>query len=486
MRRTLVTLTAGAAVLAAGLILSAAAQAATVPAVRAVVTVPAPQNSHLLAGYLQQGCQSGAYPVYNQIIGTITVPEADYVNGAPGISADVYNIGDPADGVSAGVAVDNSDGQAFYSPFAQWGTSAEGTAPWPAKPGDKLTVVIQNDGASGWGVIIIDQQSGKNWGEVNPDSMQPCEAGAFEETTYHFLTQTTPVAFDHSIVYWTEPNQTGYGKLLGTPPAGAALLRYNFVNSSNTAVAVPSNPADSNYDFTVTDSSLLTPNWAGYQVTQQASIGGGDPYTGVTATWKVPKITHTDPNSYAFAIYLVGIGNANGNGVMAGIFETMSYGKVSYRAFTQLGADLAYVGNLAVHPGDTITAVITGSDAHGWHAVVDDLTTHHHGGVVSPPETYGQRDVEVAELRLANPIGPGYLPLAATTPVTFDHATLTAGGKTYPFVTAVGPGATVQRLEMLSTSDSTAVQIAATSAPDSGKDGFTVRDGATRPAPPKS
>jgi hypothetical protein len=41
----------------------------------------------------------------------------------------------------------------------------------------------------------------------------------------------------------------------------------------------------------------------------------------------------------------------------------------------------------------------------------------------------------------------------------------------------------VQRLEMLNASAKT---IAATSQPDSDKDGFTVRDGATRPAPPKS
>jgi len=488
MRSIVIALRAGAAAaLAAALILPAAAQADAVTAAGAS-TPPAPQNSHLLAGYEQLGCQNHAYPVYNQIVGTITVPAATYINGTPGISADVYNIGDPIDGVSAGVAVDNSGGQAFYFPFGQWGTSGGSiTAPFSAQPGDKLVVVIQNDGSSGWGVLIIDEQSNKHWGAVRPDpGMRPCDAGAFEETTYHFLTQTTPVAFDHTIVYWEEQNRTGFGKLLATPPGGATLLRYNFVNSSNTVVASTSKPTDNNYNFTVTDTALLTPNWAGYQVDQQplASIGGGDPYTGVQATWKVPRITKTDPNSYAFALYLVGIGNEHGSGVMAGIFETMSYGKVSYQAFTQLGGNVEYVQNMTVHPGDTIKAVITGSDSHGWRAFVYDLTTHRDGGAINLAADYGQNDAEVAELRMANPLGPGFLPLAATTPVTFDHATLSAGGKTYPFVTAVGAGAIVQRLEMLNASATTT--IASTSAPDSDKDGFTVRDGATRPAPSKS
>jgi hypothetical protein len=483
MRTTLMTLGAGTAVLAAGLILPAAADAATIT----TAGPPAPQNSYFLAGYEQLGCQNQARPVYSEIAGTITVPVATYINGTPGISADIYNIGGTTTGVSAGVAVDNSGGHAFYAPFGQWGNSGgQVTAPFSAQPGDKLEVTIEDEGASGWMVEILDERSGQEWTRFSPDaSDQPCQAGAYVESdspAYDFLTQTSPVAFDFTRVWWEEQNLAGVSNLLGTPPSGATLFRYNLINNSTTVVAATSKPADADNNFTVTDTALLTPNLAGYEVTQPLAIGGGDPYTGVKATWKVPKITKVDPNSYAFAYYLVGIGNAYGSGVMAGIAETMSYGKVSYKAFTQLGASIDYVQGVTVHPGDTIRAVITGSDSQGWHAFVYDLTTRRSGGVINVTANYGQYDAEVAELRPANPIGPGFLPLATTTPVTFDHATFSAGGKTYPFLTSV-LGGSVQRLEMLNSSAKT---IAATSQPDSDKDGFTVRDGATRPASPKS
>ncbi len=483
MRRTLITLAAGAAVLAAGLILPASARAAIVTAADA----PAPQNSYFLAGYEQLGCQNHAYPVYSEIAGTITVPAATYINGTPGISADIYNIGGTTTGVSAGVAVDNSGGHAFYFPYGQWGTSGgQVTAPFSAQPGDELEVTIENEGSSGWMVEIFDEHSGQEWTRFSPDASDyPCQAGAYEESAspaYDFLTQTSPVAFDFTRVWWEEHNQAGVSKLLGAPPSGATLFRYNLINNSNTVVAATSKPTDNDNNFTVTDTALLTPNLAGYEVAQPASLGGGDPYTGVQATWKLPKITKTNPDSYAFAYYLAGIGNAHGNGVMAGVEETMAYGKVSYQAFTQLGTHVGAVQGVTVHPGDTIKAVITGSDSQGWSAFVYDLTTRRGGGAINVTADYSQYDAEVAELRPANPLGPGFLPLAATTPVTFDHATFSAGGKTYPFLTVVA-GGSVQRLEMLNASAKT---IGATSQPDSDKDGFTVRDGATAPAPPKS
>jgi hypothetical protein len=119
LRRTLITLGAGAAFLAAGLILPAAARAGTVTA----AGPPPAQNSYFLAGYEQLGCQNHAYPVYAEIAGTITVPAASYINATPGISSDIYNIGGFPNGVSAGVAVDNSGGHAYYAPFGQWGAS---------------------------------------------------------------------------------------------------------------------------------------------------------------------------------------------------------------------------------------------------------------------------------------------------------------------------------------------------------------------------
>jgi hypothetical protein len=255
MRRTPITLTAGAAALAlAGLALPAAAQAAVVAAAK----VPAPQNSSFVAGYDQMGCLKNGYPVYIEISGTIVVPTATDIDGTPGISADVYDLGGIGSGVTGGVSLDNSGGQAFYVAYAQWGDGAPATA-FSVQPGDKLEVTIEDEGSSGWLVEIFDGASGQEWSQVNPDtSASRCVAGAYEQSdypVYDHLTQTTPVAFDFTRVWWGEQGQgvATVSKLLGTPPAHAKLQRFTLVNSGGNAMAVTSKPTDSNNNFTITD-----------------------------------------------------------------------------------------------------------------------------------------------------------------------------------------------------------------------------------------
>jgi hypothetical protein len=117
-------------------------------------------------------------------------------------------------------------------------------------------------------------------------------------------------------------------------------------------------------------------------------------------------------------------------------------------------------------------------------AEVDDLTADAAEDEFDADHGIIQSDAEVMQSRPPNPIAPGWLPLAATTPVTFGHAAITIGpGATYPFLT-MRPGATIARLDMQNASATKT--IAATSRADSDHDGFTVKDGATAPAPPAS
>jgi Peptidase A4 family len=259
MRRTLMTLAAGAAAVAAGAIFPAAAQAAAA----AVPGVPAPQKSLSVAGYEQEGCQHSGYPVYVRIEGTITVPAATDISGTPGISSDYYSVGG-AQGVgisgpvSGGVSVDNSGGQAFYAAYGEW--DGDPVTAFSVQPGDKLDVTIEEEGSSDWMVEISDATSGQEWSQTNPSSgnADRCAAGAFEENdypSYDYLTQTTPVAFDFTRVLWGEQGQpvASVSKLLGKLPAYAKLFRYNLTNSSGTVVAATSKPADHNNNFTITD-----------------------------------------------------------------------------------------------------------------------------------------------------------------------------------------------------------------------------------------
>jgi Peptidase A4 family len=258
MRATLATLAAGAtAALAASLILPAAAQAAT----GSPAKVPAPLKSEIVAGYEQDGCRNNGYPVYVEISGSITVPTATDIDGTPGISSDYYSFGGPAGvgtsgPVSGGVAVDNSDDQAFYTAYGEW--NGKPVTAFSVQPGDKLEVTIEDEGSAGWQVEIFDETSGLEWTQTNPSNADPCVVGAYEENavpSYDYLTQTTPVAFDAIRVFWGEQGQrvASVSKLLGKLPAHAKLYRFNMTNSSGATIAATSKPTDRHNNFTVTD-----------------------------------------------------------------------------------------------------------------------------------------------------------------------------------------------------------------------------------------
>lgn len=239
------------ATLAAALVFPAAAQAAPVRA--AAPAVPAPYKSVWAAGYQQEGCSAGT--IYREIQGTITVPAATDVDGTPGISSDMYSFGGLNSGVNAGVAVDNSGDQAFYFAFGQW--NGQPVTAFDPQPGDRLQVTIENEGSAGYLVQLSDENTGQAWAQTTPDpNADLCQAGAYEKSpypSYYYTTRTTPVAFGHIRVWWQEQGHFGVTRLLGRPPAGARLYRYNLIDNSGATVAVTSRPTHSDNNFTIFD-----------------------------------------------------------------------------------------------------------------------------------------------------------------------------------------------------------------------------------------
>lgn len=483
MRRTLIRLTVGAvAGLMAGLMLPAAAQAAAVSA----TAIPAPTKSGTLAGYQQVGCHSKGFPVYREIQGTIIVPNADYANGTAGVSYDVYNIGGFPSGVTAGVEVYNSNNQAFYRPFGEWGSGGEFLlAPFSAQTGDKLQITIQNKGAAGWLVGIVDSTSRHKWSMVVSDptaSKSPCQAAAYEVSsfpTYDHLTATTFIDFDATRVSWSEQGKSGVSNLVGTPPANATLFRYDLVNNNST-IAFASGPTDSAGDFSIDDTAVFTQDLAGYEDVQ--SVHQGFPYKGVEATFKVPKITQVSENSSSFAYFMAGIGNAHGFGVMGGVEEVQFLGSVFYTPIAGFGTSIEALNGITVHPGDTITAFVYSNGPQWVIEVVDDTTSLSEG--LSQAVQVNQYDVEVGELAAPDLPGSTFFPVPATTAVTFDHATFTnTSDTTYAFGTVLTKEANL-RVDLQNASG--AQTIAMASPYDSDKDGFTVQDGGVVPPAPKS
>jgi hypothetical protein len=254
MRARLITLAAGAAALATGLAVPATTAQAAAALTR---SAPKPHHSLRVAGYQQTGCHHHGYPVYVEISGTIKVPAATDINGAPGISYDIYSFGGVKSGVNAGVAVDNSGGQAFYTAFGQW-NGAPVTA-FAVQPDDKLEVTIEDEGSSGYLVEILDENTGQESAATEPDSSASrCQVAAYEESpypAYDHTTRTSPIAFRFTRVWWGEQGQgtASVSKLLGKLPAHAKLSRYNLFSTKGSKVAVTSSPADSNNNFTITD-----------------------------------------------------------------------------------------------------------------------------------------------------------------------------------------------------------------------------------------
>jgi hypothetical protein len=254
MRARRMTLAAAAAALATGLAGPATIAQAATPAAS---TLPKAQHSLYVAGYQQTGCHYKGYPVYVEISGTIKVPAATDVNGTPGISYDIYSFGGKNIGVDAGVAVDNSGGQAFYTAFGQWNGTP--TTAFSVQPGDKLVVTIEDEGSSGYLVEIFNDSTGQEWAATNPDaSANRCQVAAYEKSAYpayDHTTKTSAIAFRDSQVWWGEKGQgkASTSKLLGKLPAHARLNRYSLVTTKGSVVAVTSKPANQNSNFTITD-----------------------------------------------------------------------------------------------------------------------------------------------------------------------------------------------------------------------------------------
>jgi Peptidase A4 family len=98
------------------------------------------------------------------------------------------------------------------------------------------------------------------------------------------------------------------------------------------------------------------PNWGGYVVTANATA-----FTSVTATWKQPQGACTTANGAAVAFW-VGLGGSSGNTQaieQAGTASScQASGAPTYDAWYELAPNQPVVTDLAVRPGDTITASV--------------------------------------------------------------------------------------------------------------------------------
>ena len=136
--------------------------------------------------------------------------------------------------------------------------------------------------------------------------------------------------------------------VLATPRPGPALTAFRFAAKRISAV-----------------SAGAAPNWAGYVATANATA-----FTSVTATWKQPKGACTTGNGAAVAFW-VGLGGSSTDMhalEQAGTASScQASGTPTYDAWYEFAPSQPVVADLAVHPGDTITASVN-ILAHGTEA----------------------------------------------------------------------------------------------------------------------
>jgi hypothetical protein len=225
-------------------------------------------------------------------------------------------------------------------------------------------------------------------------------------------------------------------------------------------------------------------NWSGY-----AQDGTTGEFKAVQDTWTVPTV-NTSLSGDQYSSDWVGIGGySESTLVQAGTEADNIGGTAQYDAWTEiLPAAEVVIPGLVIHPGDKIKTTVKETSSGVWKMKVKDVTTGQSGGKTVDYSSSGASAEAVHERPciadgcsstsdLAN--------LTETNNVTFEpgkYSTAAAGTPVWQTLLGAAAGATLYQMWMVNDADS--AYIAATSNPNTEKNGFTVAYGSTQPAPP--
>jgi Peptidase A4 family len=118
-------------------------------------------------------------------------------------------------------------------------------------------------------------------------------------------------------------------------------------------------------------------NWSGYVVGDDASDGSSGRFKSVTGSWVQPTAKCSASSSETFSAFWVGLGGVSSSqkleqdGTEANCSAT---GKVSYYAWYELVPHAPVKVDLAVHPGDQMTATTTVDGDQTTFSIIDHTT----------------------------------------------------------------------------------------------------------------
>jgi Peptidase A4 family len=169
-------------------------------------------------------------------------------------------------------------------------------------------------------------------------------------------------------------------------------------------------------------------NWAGY-------VASGKQFSTVSGSWTEPTVTASSDSNQAYSAQWVGLGGANNSSSsleQIGTGADYVNGKPDYYAWYELLPAGQVRLNLAIHPGDKISASVSVSGKTVNMSLTDTTTGQsvHKSLPMSNPDTSSAEWIVEAPAAVAGDGSTQVLPLADFSKVTFSSATATAAGHT--------------------------------------------------------
>jgi hypothetical protein len=171
-------------------------------------------------------------------------------------------------------------------------------------------------------------------------------------------------------------------------------------------------------------------NWSGYVVTSK----NGQSFSSVSGSWVQPSVNANSSPSESSSAFWVGIGGSNNQSQaleQVGTEADSVNGQTQYHAWYELVPSPQQPLNLAINPGDHISAKVTVDGTTVTMSLTDDTTgqTQSKTLQVANPDTSSAE--WIAEAPAAQtPAGYSIVPLADFGKVSFTGAEATAGGHT--------------------------------------------------------
>jgi hypothetical protein len=164
-------------------------------------------------------------------------------------------------------------------------------------------------------------------------------------------------------------------------------------------------------------------------------VATGQQFSSVSGSWTVPTARESSSSPASYSAVWVGLGGSGGGSQaleQVGVSANYVNGHAEYYAWYELVPSPEVKLNIAVHPGDKVSAVVTVSGTTVTISLTDETT---HQSVVktlhvSNPNTSSAEWIVEAPARQDLAGNAEILPLANFGTVTFTNATATAGGHT--------------------------------------------------------